>query len=363
MSPTQPSSRLFALLRAALWGTQIEAPLFAEMTDEDWRKTYQLSANQGVLALAWDGLQLLPQPLQPARTIRIQWAYNVEQIELRYAKQKAAIGKLATFYASHNIPMMLLKGYGLSLSYPIPTHRPCGDIDIWLFGQQQEADRLLHAERGIEIDEDVHHHTVFVFDGVMVENHYDFFNIHAHQSNKIVESHLKQLAREASPQINVGEQKVALPTADFNALFLLRHASAHFAAVEIGLRHLVDWVMFIEHDGSKVNWATLYRIAKEMNIDHFLNCINAIAIDQLGLDPKMIPAFPRNKKLEIRVMNEILHPEFSEKQPSKGLLKIVWFKTRRWWANRWKHRIVYREGLLRSFIQSCYAHLLKPKTI
>lgn len=45
--------------------------------------------------------------------------------------------------------MVLLKGYCLSLNYPKPNHRPCGDIDIYLCGDGDKADDLLLSERGI----------------------------------------------------------------------------------------------------------------------------------------------------------------------------------------------------------------------
>lgn len=87
----------------------------------------------------------------------------MEQIEKRNFRQKRVLADLAGFYAAHGIDLMLLKGYGMSLNYPIPNHRPCGDLDIWLYGRQKEADALLHKERDIAIDKDKHHHTVFVW--------------------------------------------------------------------------------------------------------------------------------------------------------------------------------------------------------
>lgn len=73
--------------------------------------------------------------------------------------------------------MMILKGYACSLDWPKPEHRPCGNIDIWLFGKQKEADALLANKKGLEIDSSHHHHhTIFYWRDFMVENHYDFFD-------------------------------------------------------------------------------------------------------------------------------------------------------------------------------------------
>ena len=194
---------LLAALRTALWGNPLEVEPFAALSAEEWMALYKQSAAQGVLALVYDALQRLPKEVQPPRGVRLQWAVNVEQIEQRYAKQERAITDLAAFYAEHDLTMMLLKGYGLSRNYPVPNHRPCGDADIWLYGHQEEADEWLRTERGVQIDEEKHHHTVFTFEGVMVENHFDFLNVHAHRSNRVIEARLQELAGEGDEVIDV----------------------------------------------------------------------------------------------------------------------------------------------------------------
>ena len=80
---------------------------------------------------------------------------------------------------------MVLKGYACSLDWPRPEHRPCGDIDIWQFGEQKKADAAMKNE-GIEVDSSHHHHTVFYWNGFMVENHYDFINVFQHKSARRV---------------------------------------------------------------------------------------------------------------------------------------------------------------------------------
>ena len=75
-----------------------------------------------------------------------------------------------------------------------------------------------------------------------------------------------------------------------------------------------------------------------------------------------LPDFERDAELEKRVLDEILSPAFSGEQP-EGLLRVVRFKTRRWWANRWKHRLVFDEGLAGAFVRSAWAHLKRPRSI
>ena len=129
----------------------------------------------------------------PAKQFLLQWIGEVMQsYEGRYAAYEKAIGSLAGFYNQHGYKMMVLKGYASSLDWPNPRHRPCGDIDIWQFGKQKEADAVLAKEKGVKIDTSHHHHTVFEWDGFSVENYYDFINVHHHKSNVEFEKILKQ---------------------------------------------------------------------------------------------------------------------------------------------------------------------------
>ena len=217
-------------------------------------------------------------------------------------------------------------------------------------------------ELGLQVDEDKEHHTTFLFDGIMVENHYDIVNNETHSSNRRIEQPLKRFAAQPGESVELGGVAVGLPSVPFNALFLLRHAAVHFAAINIGLRHVLDWYVFVERNAGRIDWEELRALAREANMDRFLECLNAICAEDLGLDTSLLPPSACDPKLKERVLNEILSPEFSDAKPN-GLLPNMWFKTRRWWANRWKHRIVYDESLAGAFVNSVWAHLKRPKSI
>lgn len=122
-----------------------------------------------------------------------------------------------------------------------------------MFGEQQRADRLLHEKQDIKIDNSHHHHSVFNYKGLTVENHYDFLNIYAHLSSRIIEKRLKELAENAVPLKMKDGTEVWLPSADFNALFILRHTAAHFAGSAMIIRQIIDWGMFVQKHHDEVN--------------------------------------------------------------------------------------------------------------
>ena len=160
----------------------------------DWSAIEMLAEQQGLSAIIVDGVEKLQKDKRPPQDILLQWIGTVlQEYEYRYDSYRTAIANLAGWYNQHGYKMMVLKGYVCSLDWPKPEHRPCGDIDIWLFGEQKEADALLKNEREIEIEKDQHHHTIFSWQDFVVENHYDFVNVHAHRSSRELEADRKSV--------------------------------------------------------------------------------------------------------------------------------------------------------------------------
>lgn len=268
--------------------------------------------------------------------------------------------------------MMLLKGYGLSLNYPIPSHRPLGDIDIYLWDLWRYADQMVEQKLGIAVDHSHHHHSVFHFEGQMVENHYDFINVHSHRSNKRVEKLFKSLAddkcKAVSHHLPNGKQ-IYFPSPDLNAVYVSRHNACHFASEQMNLRQLLDWVLFVDKHNDKVDWSMFWKEVEKMGMTKFVLCMNAIAVKELGFDecifhtPEGYRTFATDSSVLVgRMLNDILYPEFDEKSGS-GVVRYIWSRTRRWWHNRWKHKMVYSDNLLSTFLVQIRSHLMKPATL
>lgn len=329
-----------------------------------------LSFEQGVAAVAVDGLQSLydRQPnLKLAldspelEVLKYKWFGSIFQAEEDYRRQVEAISALAKIYGQEQMDVMLLKGYGLSLNYPVPSHRPTGDIDIFL-SDWKKGDGMI-CQRGIRVDAGHEHHTTFTFSGATVENHYDFINTHAHRDALSIEAKLKELShRGCSLHCLPDGTEILLPSADFNAIFLIRHLGQHFAGECVTLRQVIDWGLFLKAEGAKVHWVEVAPFLRQMGIWTFFNQINAICADCLGLELRNVPAIERNSELEMRILEDILHPEFAEEKP-KALLPVLAFKARRWWHNRWKHPLVYNEWWLPMLLTLAWSHLRRFSTI
>lgn len=345
-------------------GTSIDTKISDEI---DWDALKALADKQGLTAIVLDGLNealKLNSQLSTLNTqLKLSWIGEVHQnYEQRYEKCRQTIGQLSRFYNDHGFRLMVLKGYGLSLNYPKPNHRPCGDIDIWAFGQYKEADAAISKEFSIPIEHDHHHHTVFKFKGFTVENHYDFLNVHHHKSNKELEAILKKLGQDDSHHVLLRGEKVYLPSANLHALFLLRHSMSNFAAAGMKLRQLLDWAFFVKAHSTEIDWNWLEGVLETCGMKCLYDVFNAICVSDLGFDVSIFPQVQFDPCLKDRVLNDILSPEFSEKEKG-GFVSRAVYKYRRWRANAWKHELCFKESMWSAFWSGIWSHLLKPASI
>lgn len=334
----------------------------------DWKAIEDLANKHGLLAVLIDGMERLPEEQRPPKALLLEWIGNtLQNYEQRYTLYEKAIGELAGFYNQHDFRMMLLKGYACGLDWPKPEHRPCGDIDIWLFGQQKDADKVLantnFADKtNIKIDTSHHHHTVFDWLGFSVENHYDFDNVHAHKSNKVIEVEFKKLGADDSNFVELNGEKVYLPSPRLNSLFLLRHMLGHFAAAEINLRQVLDWAFFVEKHTKEVDWKWLLSELERYHMKEFFDSINGICVDDLGFDANIFPYIQYSPMLKDKVLNDIITPEYPASEPSRLFPRLV-YKCRRWQGNAWKQKLCYAESRWCAFWRGIWAKLLKPASI
>lgn len=338
----------------------------------DWSRIQELAFEQGLSAVVLDGIERLPDQQRPQKVFLLEWiGETLQGYEYRYEQYCKAIAELAGFYNSHGYKMMVLKGYACSLNWSKPEHRPCGDIDIWLFGKQKEADTLLEEEKPVQViqegkdfkvDYSHHHHTVFYWRDFSVENHYDFTNIYHHKSNAIYETILKDLANDDTHYIELYGEKIFIPSPNLHAAFILRHLIRDFAGVGITLRQLLDWAFFVKAHGKDVDWPWLHNVLERFGMLNICNIFNAICVEDLGFEASIFHGVQFNPQIKDKVLSDIFFPESPRELPSRLIPRLI-YKYRRWRGNAWKHELCYNESMSEAFWSGIKNHLRKPRTI
>lgn len=343
--------------------------LTAAVKDVDWTKMEAFAAQHGLSAVLIDGIEKLPENCRPPKELLLQWIGEcLQSYEYRYDSYRRAIAELASFYNTHELKMMIIKGYACGLDWPKPEHRPYGDIDIWQFEEYKKGDSLLEKEKGIEIDNSHHHHTVFNWGEFSVENHYDFNNVHHHKSSAELEKIFKELGKDDTHYVEMTDAstgsatKVYIPSPNLHALFLIKHSMTDFAAFYVTLRQVLDWGFHVQKHHKEIDWDRLKTVMEKYHMVEFFNTINAICVEDLGFESCIFPYVQFNPLLKEKVLSDILNPRFPRKEPHRLLPRLV-FKYRRWKGNAWKHEMCYNESLWSGFWSGIWGHLLKPSSI
>lgn len=305
---------LLELMKASLHSITPDTTFFENASAEDWHECAQLSAKQGVLIIAWDGMTKLPPNLQPTRSLRISWQLAVENYEKNYKKYCQVAGELTDFYQQHGIETIVLKGVGLSTYHPTPSHREGGDLDIYTRSanpnvmSDKEANLLadkLMEEQGIEIDNShTKKHSNFTFKNIPIENHRTFLDLDRCTLAPTVERILSEKVAPHQVTLETGNQ-ILIPSDEFNVLFVAFHTAQHYGS-GITLHHLYDWACLINRFG--------LMLPHTLSERHFLNGIYALTNlcnQYLGTSVSV----PENKKMANEILNEMINPILKRKIP------------------------------------------------
>lgn len=350
---TKEQQALLYLVRLGIGNNTVSG---FDFTEVDWRKLVDSSFAQGVPAIAVDGLQNLYEAQSgltldidnpELEALKYEWFGAVMSAEGDYERHQSAIVEFLKLCKQQDVKVLLLKGYGLSLNYPIPAHRPCGDIDIYLFGYAEFVSQLVEKHWKVPVNRSNPHHYVFSHHGVTFENHITLLDVERHRNHFSDEQVFQKLIAEGCDEIEVGGEKCFVPSVKLNSVYLLRHMAHHFAVEKITLRHILDWALFVKANASKIDWDFVYGYAENSGCSPFLNCLNGICVESLGFSAEDFPVRKKDRKLQYRMLSDILHPEFDEEIPdTTHTLRYAIAKTRRILANRWKYRMVSEERIV-----------------
>ena len=178
------------------------------------------------------------------------------------------------------IPFVVIKGAAVGRYYPNPSYRPMGDIDTLVRPADMNAALTALTQAGFRAVEKEGHHVVLDKNGIMIEMHYKFG---AEQGDAGEHSLSGLLYREIGERTTARSCGYAFPVLPRlgNALVLLQHMANHMK-IGVGLRHLLDWVMFakgepdagfyekeLRPEAEKLHLWTLCKITTMMGVKYF----------------------------------------------------------------------------------------------
>lgn len=318
-------------------------PAVCPETEEGWERLFMLATVQRMLPLAVSAAESLPEGKRPAGRKVIPYYLMAEKEEAKYAKKVDTLKQLANLYGKCGMDMMILKGLTLAVRYPDPKMRISSDIDYYLYGKSKTGELALESV-GIVSSEYYHHHTQASLNGILLENHYDFFDRENHRCNHILDDAMKALAAKEGKDYRLKlkeglRDNVYRMSPTMEAIFLMRHMSGHFMAAETELRQVYDWVLFLRESGNKVDWSLVHDLYERSGMIGFARILTWIVREKLGVAVSC-PVEPLSGKVAERVWEDIVDPKGRDTY-KRGSFKYYIREARVFLQNRWKHRLVY----------------------
>ena len=309
---TKEQEVLIKLLQKAL-GDEIEFSLPEAI---DWRKLIDLSFEQGVAAIAVDGLQfsfgstgsptenegLLALDSPELEDLKYEWFGEVFQVENDYQNHLQKAEELTKLFAEAGFRSCILKGLSNAMLYPNPSHRQCGDIDIWVKGGRKRVLDFLRSRYKVG-EAVVHHAHVEIFPDLSVEVHYLPAWLYNPFANRRLQHFFEQ---EAAAQFgNMTPLGFACPQPKFNLVFNAVHIYKHYFQDEMTLKHLVDYYCILRHSSAE-DRREAFRVLKQVGLASFASWLMGRLERELGLSPELALCPASNSETCHRPLGELL---------------------------------------------------------
>lgn len=333
------NKQFFYLLRAAI-GT---GPFFERpRTSDAWRAMYRLSVVQGVTAVVFDFVKTLPKSEAPDRALLMEWLSGATSVEQTMRRMQVTAEAFAEEMEKREIPVVVLKGMAFAMYYPNPLLRECGDLDCYMMGKKEEGD-LAAVELGGKVEETGYKHSHLIYKGLTIENHRFFTDFNNTPTGILTEQVLGELIQEG--QIYLGDSKLSCPSANFNALFLLKHAQGHFIDEGIRMRHVLDWALFLREKQEEVDWSKVLPMLEVTHIAQFAGVMTAIAVRYLRIEVPNKDLLALASNAEQKMVDAVLADIMGD-QPTI-YVDGLWHKTKRIlrrFRRMWKFRLLASES-------------------
>lgn len=345
---------LFASLQAAIAPSKVAITPAEPFTEQEWKRIFSLAKFHGITAIVLDAVSQLSPQMQPPLAIKMQWIGMVANIEKRFHFQYDTAAEFAGIMSQHGIRTLVMKGLAFSTYYPKPEHRECGDLDCFL-GDRFEEGNSIAEQNGARNDGGDYKHIHLNFKGLTIENHRYLTNFNATRRGKHTEKLLQHYIQ--MPSRNIGDTALQLPSAEFNALFLIKHAQKHFIDEGINLRHIFDWAALLKAEQENLDWKALHQKMQECHISHFADVMTEICHKYLGLDlTNSDIASTAHNPLTEAVLQDILqsHRPKLGKESIVGKAKRIFRRFVRMWRFRKVADENYATLIWNTFIFSSY---------
>lgn len=247
----------FALLRAGLWEQDLRLEGGAPSAD-DWQAILQTAREQAVLGLVYRGMKHLPADQLPPSALRLRLLADADRIERRGSEVAQVREALFARLTAAGLHPLEQKGAEAGKYYALPQWRGSGDIDVFLPEGEFARALSLWPEGRTAPDGS----RVFKLDGVTVELHRRYFDLHRHP--------------DSLPEP---------PSVCAELLMLSAHILKHAIGEGVGCKQLCDMTRALDRTEGLYDKAELREWLRRTGLHRWHRLLCSLLVSDFGLDP------------------------------------------------------------------------------
>lgn len=261
-------TRITALLSASLFGNEVH------LDAGDFGAVFEQMKQQAVAVLPASLLGSLPL----SDELRAEWKKHIYRQIFHFQTLTRTEQELLSTLDEAGVCVLVLKGTSAARYYPTPQYRTMGDIDLLV--KPEDHPQAVSCMRELNFTETTDadqakkgRHRSFKRGEITVELHRYFAEAGTPRQNEALD---RYLMNDMVPRRHT-------PTELVNGLVLIEHIAQHLET-GIGLRQMVDWMMYVNAVLSDEMWNKSFRAAaQEVGMEKLAVTVTRMCQLYLGL--------------------------------------------------------------------------------
>lgn len=250
---------------------------FTPPKDTDWSQVFRESYLQGVHVTAFSDCRDLGIPMDTMQQMKpVIGKYMIRDIQI--AGSHTALHRIMN---EAHIPYCIIKGIASARYYPDLSERSFGDVDFLI--KEEDKDRVLNlmSEKGYTIcEEENSHHIILENRNARFELHFEPPGMPKGEQYAYAKQCMSQILEDSS----VFSHPIATcicPSDFHHGLILLMHTMHHMLGEGVGLRHICDWTVFLEHMGERFQ-EVFEKPLRRLGLWRFASILSLVSEQYLG---------------------------------------------------------------------------------
>ena len=259
------------------------------VSEINWQELLAFAKKQTIVGIYWQGIQRLGDIAnRPSEDDVMEWMGEYQKIVRRNFNVDDEVIRLFSFLKDNGIKFFIFKGQSVAQYYPVSESRTSGDVDFYVFRQDQEkAYNLLKGKVNIEYTHNLRH-VEFTSNGIPFEMHYHTATFAGSGRQKYWDDMIDDLSAVLDT-VKIKNVSIPVLPSTVYSIYLFTHIYRHFLKDGIGLRQFIDWMMFFEAKHKEIVLPELTAKLEKLGLRSAFKAFGAVLTEVLGMDAACFP--------------------------------------------------------------------------